>query len=84
MIVTVTRMDWSNATRSTRRKNALRGTPRVDPALRQQAMQDFVAKHALTCFKCGKTNLTRAKTGRKNATSPPWAICTDCVQNKTS
>lgn len=46
---------------------------------RQMQLQEFVAHHGISCFKCGATLTDWAKTGiakRRGA----WAICTRCVR----
>jgi hypothetical protein len=45
---------------------------------RQTAMADYVAKHELARFKCGRREGEWAKTGPN--TPGPWAICVDCVR----
>lgn len=73
----MTKLDWSK--RSARRFQAHRAG--TDQEQRQQAMQNFVAKHGLTCFRCHQNNIVWAKTGIGEHSGKPWAICTACVQS---
>lgn len=70
-------MDWEGArARDKARKDAHRQRqPRTDRAV---VLAAYVAKHRLSCFKCGTNSGPWAKTGVSNR--GPWVICLGCVQ----
>jgi hypothetical protein len=45
---------------------------------RQAALEGFVQKHSLNCFKCHRKSGPWARTGFGKR--GPWAICRDCVR----
>jgi hypothetical protein len=50
-------------------------------AERQRALQEFVWKHDLSCFKCGSRGpIEWAKTGI--SARGPWAICGPCANKR--
>jgi hypothetical protein len=69
-------MDWEKANRRERAQPAKPDT-RKQQMQRQTALADFVAKHDVSCFKCGRSDGPWAKTGVSRR--GPWAICVECV-----
>lgn len=70
-------MDWDKAKRKSAAP-APKPASRKQQDQRQKALAEFVAKHDLSCFKCGSSDGPWAKTGIGK--SGLWAICVECTK----
>jgi hypothetical protein len=74
----VTKLDWSKAKAKPAPKSFDYRSAGIGRSPRQKALDAYVARHGLACFKCGTRKAEWAKTGRSKR--GPWAICAKCVR----
>jgi hypothetical protein len=74
------KMNWSKARTQTRPQPLDYRVARLGQSPRQKALDAFVAKHDLACFKCKTRKAEWAKTG--HGARGPWAICAKCVRRR--
>jgi hypothetical protein len=77
------RLDWEKA----RRRELVAHDPigkrerkKRSQERRQRALADFVSRHEISCFKCGKDKAEWATCGTSKR--GPWTICIKCVKRK--
>ena len=84
------RLEWEKARRRDRQRvgklrsssNKAKARQRQNDSLRQSALQAFVDKHRIECFKCGATAGRWAKNGINKV--GPWVICVPCVARRNA
>jgi hypothetical protein len=74
----MTKMNWSKAKPRPRPEPSDYRSARIGRTPRQKALDAYVARHDLSCFKCGTKKAEWAKTGRNKR--GPWAICLNCLR----